>query len=126
MRSKRIVEQLGIPQGTAQARLRKNILFHLLKKLNENVCFKCQKTIESAASLSIEHKEPWEGRDSSLFWNIENIAFSHVGCNKPHRSGHWWKTPEQRKRDRQDKKNAWERENYTPEKRHERYETTGN
>lgn len=78
---------LGMPHGTACNRLRKNILFHLLKKLNENICFKCEIAIESVDDLSIEHKKPWEGRDPSLFWDIENIAFSHLHCNRPHVNG---------------------------------------
>lgn len=75
---------LGMPAGTANGRLRKNILFHLLKRLGENKCFKCGDAIDKVEDLSIEHKEPWEGRSAELFWNIENIAFSHLKCNRPH------------------------------------------
>lgn len=78
---------LGMPHGTAVNRLRKNILFHLLKKHGENICFKCGKEIETADTLSIEHKEPWQSNLSSqLFWDLENIAFSHMFCNRPHRN----------------------------------------
>jgi hypothetical protein len=75
---------LGMPHGTANSRLKKNILFHLLKKLKENVCFVCSKDIEVVEDLSIEHKLPWEGRSAELFWDLENIAFSHLRCNRPH------------------------------------------
>ncbi len=75
---------LGMPHGTANNRLRKIILFHLLKKYNENTCFKCSKAIEKIEDLSIEHKKPWEGISADLFWDIENIAFSHLKCNLPH------------------------------------------
>lgn len=78
---------LGMPHGTANNRLRKNILFHLLAKLNENVCFKCGLRIEKVEELSIEHKLPWEGRSAELFWNLDNIAFSHLHCNRPHIHG---------------------------------------
>lgn len=85
MRMKRIAEQLGMSHGTAANRLRKMILFNLLRKLNEDVCFKCGKKIDTAEELSIEHKLPWEGRSTELFWDLNNIAFSHIGCNRPHR-----------------------------------------
>lgn len=77
---------LGMPHGTATGRLKKNILFHLLKKHGENVCFKCSEVIDKVEDLSIEHKKPWEGISAELFWDIENIAFSHLHCNRPHRN----------------------------------------
>ncbi|MET0624470.1 MAG: hypothetical protein ABW250_15930 [Pyrinomonadaceae bacterium] len=76
---------LGLPHGTAANRLRKLILFHLLQRHGENVCFKCSQRIETAEELSVEHKEPWEGVSVELFWDMENIAFSHLRCNKNHR-----------------------------------------
>ena len=76
---------LGMPHGTASGRLRKMILFHLLQKHEENVCFRCSRIIETADELSIEHKQPWEGVSVELFWSLDNIAFSHRVCNVPHR-----------------------------------------
>lgn len=76
---------LGMPHGTANGRLRKNILFHLLKKHNENHCIRCGDCIETVNDLSIEHIKPWEGISVELFWDIDNIAFSHRRCNVPHR-----------------------------------------
>ena len=84
MRSIRIAQQLGMPHGTATNRLRKMILFDLLKRHSENTCFKCSQAIECADDLSIEHKQPWEGLSAELFWSLENIAFSHLKCNTPH------------------------------------------
>ena len=69
---------LGMPHGTACNRLRKMVLFNLLQRHGENICFKCSETIEHADDLSIEHKEPWEGVSVELFWSLENIAFSHL------------------------------------------------
>lgn len=83
-RGKKRSAQLGVPWGTANARLRKNILFHLLQKHGENVCSVCKKIIETKNELSIEHIKPWEDRDPNLFWDLDNIAFSHILCNKPH------------------------------------------
>ena len=81
MSSKKKSEQLGIPFGTANNRLRKSILFQLLKKYGDNVCFHCHEEIKDISQLSIEHKKPWLDADPSLFWDIDNIGFSHLSCN---------------------------------------------
>ncbi len=83
-------DQLGMPLGTAYAKLRKSVLFKLVKQTNQNVCFHCKKTIESIDEFSIEHKIPWLDNNPDLFWNLDNIAFSHLTCNvsaarKPHK-----------------------------------------
>lgn len=74
-------DTLGMPHGTAVGRLRKNLLFSLLKKLGEDTCFKCDLKIEHVEQLSIEHIKPWEGVSSDLFWDLDNITFSHLSCN---------------------------------------------
>ena len=76
-------KQLNMPTGTASAILRKNIMFHLLKRLGENFCFQCKKEIETVDELSIEHKIPWlhSENPTELFFSIDNIAFSHLKCN---------------------------------------------
>ena len=76
---------LGIPHGTAVSKLRKNIMFFLLCRLNENVCYRCKKAIQTVDEISIEHIKPWEGISADLFWDLQNIAFSHIACNRPHR-----------------------------------------
>jgi hypothetical protein len=75
--------QLGMPIGTASNRLRKSIIFMLLKKLNLNFCFQCGGEIESEKELSIEHKIPWLDSENPIekFFDLENIAFSHLDCN---------------------------------------------
>jgi HNH endonuclease len=84
---------LGMPHGTANGRLRKMIIFNLLKKHGENVCVRCSLPILLIEDLSIEHIKPWEGISAELFWDLNNIAFSHMACNRPHRSGHAGGTP---------------------------------
>ena len=76
-------EQLGMPHGTAAAMLRKAIMFNLLKRLNENYCFQCGEEIRSTNELSIEHKKAWLDSENpiALFYDLENIAFSHLKCN---------------------------------------------
>lgn len=83
--NERRAKLLGMPWGTANGRLRKSILFSLLHKHNENNCYRCGLVIERVEDLSIEHKLPWENVSVSLYWDIENIAFSHLKCNVPHR-----------------------------------------
>jgi hypothetical protein len=93
--SVRRAKVLGMPFGTAQARLRKSILFNLLKKHSENICCRCLNSIDDIKELSIEHIKPWEDRDVKLFWDLDNIAFSHLKCNVPHTSNQKRKEDEQ-------------------------------
>jgi len=79
--NRRKSEQLGMPHGTASARLRKLIFFNLVQRLKQDLCYHCQRKIETVDDLSIEHKRPWLDNDPSLFWDLENIAFSHLSCN---------------------------------------------
>lgn len=80
-------EQLGMPFGTAYHQLRKLVLFSLLVRHNENICYKCSKVIGNAKELSIEHKKPWLHISTELFWDTNNVAFSHLVCNTPDRRG---------------------------------------
>ena len=75
--------QLGEPYGTACNKLRKMILFSLIKELNKDVCFQCGLNIEEISDLSIEHKIPWLDSENAveLYFDINNIAFSHLSCN---------------------------------------------
>lgn len=76
-------EQLGMPLGTASAKLRKSILFSLLKETGKNICFQCGRIIENEDELSIEHKIPYldSKNPKELFFDLNNIAFSHLSCN---------------------------------------------
>lgn len=72
-----------MPIGTASNRLRKAIIFNLLKQLGQNFCFQCGSEIESEKELSIEHKVPYLDCEDpvKLFFDLKNIAFSHLSCN---------------------------------------------
>ena len=74
-----------MPFSTASARLKLNILFDFVVKLGLDSCFKCGKCIKTDAELSVEHKIAWLDRSPDLFWDLENIAFSHRKCNKAER-----------------------------------------
>lgn len=48
-----------------------------------NFCHQCGSEIENEQNLSIEHKEPWLDSDDPVgkFFDLDNIAFSHLACN---------------------------------------------
>lgn len=77
---------LGMNFGTAHRRLLKQLLFRSLRKSSEDVCFKCGEKIETETELSIEHIKPWENISVDLFWDLSNIVFSHLRCNRNHRN----------------------------------------
>ena len=83
-RAQRIANQLGMSQGAANNKLRKQVLYRYVRLANHHFCYKCGAEIETVDEFSIEHILPWEGRDSELFWDLENISFSHSQCNRPH------------------------------------------
>jgi len=86
-------KQLGIPFGTASHQLRKLIMFDLVKKLGLNFCYRCGVEIETVTEFSLDHKEDWlnSNNPSQKFFDVENIAFSHLKCNcdasKKHKTG---------------------------------------
>ena len=81
--NKKRAQQLGMPIGTATHRLRKLIMFDLLQQLGQNMCVRCNRAIETVSDLSIEHLLPWlDSNDPiNLFFNLDNIGFSHLSCN---------------------------------------------
>ncbi len=81
----RRTRQLGMSIGTASHRLKKQLMHRLAQRLGEDACFRCGKPILTAEELSIDHKKTWLDIDISLFWDLDNIAFSHRSCNKPDR-----------------------------------------
>jgi hypothetical protein len=76
-------KQLGMNPGTASNRLKKKILFSFAKRLDLNWCYQCGAEITDIQKFTIEHKKPWlDSKDpKDLFFNLDNIAFSHASCN---------------------------------------------
>lgn len=74
--------QLGMNPSTASARLLKDILFKFVFETGSDKCFHCGEPI-TRETLSIEHKTPWLDSEDpqGLFFDLENIAFSHLSCN---------------------------------------------
>lgn len=77
--------ELGMNYGAAQGRLYRLVLFTVVQKAGLDTCYRCGKKIKTARELSIDHKEPWYKSDPALFWDMNNIAFSHLSCNCSHR-----------------------------------------
>ena len=76
-------KQLGMNPSTASNRLKKALMFEFAKKLDMHWCFQCGAEIESYKDMSVEHKTPWMHSENpvELFFDIDNIAFSHNSCN---------------------------------------------
>lgn len=75
-------DQLGMNPSTANHRLTKDILFHLMCNSGLNACHHCGKAM-TRDDYSIEHKTPWLDSDDpiGLFFSMDNIGFSHLSCN---------------------------------------------
>ncbi len=56
-------------------------MFRLLERHGENICFKCGGIISAVSELSLEHKKAWQEGGASLFWDLDNVTFSHRRCN---------------------------------------------
>jgi len=122
-------EQLGMDAATASHKLRKLILFSLVQQTGRDLCFKCQTKIETVEELSIEHKAPWlDSSDPvSIFFDLNNIAFSHLKCNiassrKPHKR--YFSSDELKQANRARWRSSKQR-TYSSEKRRAKYLRTG-
>lgn len=73
--------QLGMNPSTAQGRLVKDLLFKFVQLHHPN-CYHCGGTL-TRETFSIEHKTPWLDSEDpvGLFFNLDNIDFSHHRCN---------------------------------------------
>lgn len=73
--------QLGMKPGAARHKLVKMIIFDMATKLGLNKCYRCGELIKSCDDLSIDHKIAWLDNDINLYWDLNNITFSHKPCN---------------------------------------------
>ena len=76
-------ELLGMNFSTASYKLKKSIMFKFIQMLEFDKCFQCNEKIETVEHLSVEHKTPWMSSNNPIesFFDINNIAFSHLTCN---------------------------------------------
>jgi hypothetical protein len=70
---------LGMPYGTAEKHLRKSMLHALAQQCGKDICRWCQTKIESHSDLAVVHLHDWAD-DAALYWDLNNVAFSHVSC----------------------------------------------
>ena len=61
----------------------RQILFDMVRKLQRDTCYQCDKPILTLEEFSIEHKTPWlhASNAAELYFDLDNIAFSHRSCN---------------------------------------------
>lgn len=74
--------QLGMNPSTASNRLVKDILWNFIVGAGKDYCFRCGEKM-SRKDFSIEHKIPWldSANPVELYFDINNISFSHIKCN---------------------------------------------
>lgn len=115
--------QLGMNPSTAQGRLVKDILWSLVVKTKQNHCCKCGKEM-TRATFSIEHVIPWLDSENplQLFFDLDNIAFSHLSCNIADvRRPRLHATKELAKEKERELHKMRQRNSYCPIKRKKRY-----
>jgi hypothetical protein len=72
--------QLGMNFSKASHLLKRRILFRFLERLGETKCYRCSEEM-TYDSFSVDHVKDWLDRDPLLFWDLDNIKFSHKKCN---------------------------------------------
>lgn len=121
-------QQLGIDPGTAQARLRKAIMWDMIVQLKQDSCCKCGEAM-TLDTYSVEHLTPWLNSEDpvGLFYDIGNIGFSHLLCNiEARRIPRKYHSEEERKAAKKiTNAKAHAKRVYDAEERRERYERLG-
>lgn len=115
-------QQLGMNPSTAANRLVKDTLWRLVVQAELNVCHRCSEPM-TRETFSIEHKEAWlDSADPvALYFDQENISFSHLRCNiKDARRGKGYSEEEALVARRASNGRSW-----TAEKRREYYLRSG-
>ncbi len=101
----------------------RDILWNFITKTNSDYCCRCGEKMERS-NFSVEHLIPWLDSDDpvKLFFDMENISFSHYVCNN--RAA---RRPTKVHANKNAGKRAWEKNNrvYDPVKRKEQYKRTG-
>jgi len=68
--------------STAQGKLVRDILWEMIRIAGMTSCHHCGKPMDRN-TFSIEHIEPWLDSEDpvGLFFDLDNISFSHQECN---------------------------------------------
>lgn len=117
--------QLGMNPSTASGRLIKDTLWRFIVEANQDNCFQCGEKMERE-NFSVEHKTPWLDSDDPLFlfFDQNNISFSHHSCNlkAARRPTKKYNSPEERNKA---KRKYDPLRMYCPVKRKEQYKRHG-
>jgi len=75
--------QLGMPAATARQILIKSLLYKMAQKLGADLCYRCKIKIDNIDDFSIDHIIDWldTGNAIELYFDTDNVAFSHTLCN---------------------------------------------
>jgi hypothetical protein len=121
-------KQLGMDPALASYTLRNDLLFAFVK-ISHPFCFRCGEIL-TRDTFSVDHKVHWlDSPDpKGLFFDLENIAYSHLSCNSkasrnPQHTPHL--TDEERHQRKLGYQRKWREKHYTSEKRAEKYKRTG-
>jgi len=115
--------QLGMKLCQARTLLHRKLIFSLIEKSDQNLCFKCSRPM-TENNYSIEHRDEWLYADDPVkaYFNMDNIAFSHRKCNKGNRGrGSKSKTTKFKGiyiNNARNRKNIWQAYVYCKGKRH--------
>jgi hypothetical protein len=94
-------KQLGMNPSTASGRLVKDTLWRFIVQANQDSCYQCNGKM-TRDNFSIEHKVPWLDSEDPvhLFFDQDNISFSHHSCNlkAARRPTKKYNSPEERNR----------------------------
>lgn len=72
---------MGERTSNASHKLHRQLMLNMARQLGLDDCFQCGEKIETVEEFSVEHKKPWLWVDKALFWDLDNIAYSHQRCN---------------------------------------------
>lgn len=81
--AKRDFSVLETSWTSARNKLIRLIIYDFLIKTNQDNCFVCKKSM-TVDDWSIEHIDPWLAYGIESFYDLDNISFSHLKCNRPH------------------------------------------
>lgn len=82
----RYAEQLGQPADKAQAILRRRVMLALIQKAGLDCCARCGARLVDPDDIALDHVVPWRNSQNpkKLFWDLDNVRFSHKHCNIEH------------------------------------------
>lgn len=84
-RSAIVTQKLGQGFTSARKLLLKKIVWDFIVKCDLNKCFRCGLPM-SFEDYSLEHKVAWYNSEISkdLYFDLDNISYSHAKCNREH------------------------------------------